>query len=58
MKQIMSSNAVHVQVMNNYERTNVADDEGETNETFIGILSSLKALSCETVWEPGHVCVI
>lgn len=57
MKQIMSSNAVHVQVMNNCERTNVADDEGETNETFIGILSSLKALSCETVWEPGHVCV-
>lgn len=32
MKQIMSSNAVHVQLMNNCERMNVVDDERKTQK--------------------------
>lgn len=63
MKQIMSSNAVHVQLMNNYyERMNVVDDEGKKQKkepfarpffSFIEILLLLEALCYETV---VHVC--
>lgn len=53
MKQIMSSNAVHVQVMNNCERTNVADDEGETKEQkyhLLGLFHSLKYCHCSKLY--------